>query len=168
MTAKLKFLAKASPSADRGFGVVADDLYNAPGCHALALIEFQHVDHNDPDEAAGIPRQVTLKMVNAEVARDEKRADVLRRMLRAMYVLRTADGTLDGDNDIHAANAELMRSVDSYAVETAAELRVVLTAVRGMLNDAVGGRQPLIDLKSAAFKAIAAIDKTIGRADDGE
>jgi hypothetical protein len=153
---------------------LAGHLYNTPGGRWMGVIELHHADHNDPaDDAEDIKRAVTLRLTHLEMASDAKQEDVLRDVLKALWLHRTATGTLleDADDVELSPNTLEMAAGMLHALE-AARLRVALnhwaeharTAASAL---AIAGKQSdmLRELRKVA-DGLAAVLAGIEPADD--
>ena len=69
-------------------------LYASPGKTTLAVIELEHVERTQPGPRSDKEPSVTVKVTHAEVPSLEQEPTI-REVLRALYLQRTARGTLD-------------------------------------------------------------------------
>lgn len=105
---------------------LAETIYKDPGGYLVAIVELRHVDHNDPaEDIDDIKRRAELRIVSIEVGHGEQE-DALRRAQRALYAVRTADGTLDPDGEVALAEDTLRLTEGVLYAGEAARLRVGL------------------------------------------
>ncbi|MEE4540961.1 hypothetical protein V2S66_03135 [Streptomyces sp. V4-01] len=71
------------------------ELFENPGKIAFAIVQLQSTAYTGHAETEGKDPQVKLRIIHAEVARDEDEAASLGEAGRAMYRRRRMDGTLD-------------------------------------------------------------------------
>lgn len=93
----------------------------------LALIELQPVDRITPvDSASEKDPVVRLRIDALEVAAAGEQERVLRDVMRLLYLSRTAEGTLDAENEIKLAEQTLAVADDLVAAEQVASLVAIL------------------------------------------
>lgn len=105
----------------------AQRLYDNPGMAVMAVVELRHVDRVDPAEGVSTkdPR-VNLRIEALEVAPAGSTEDTLRDVERALYLARTANGTLGSEDEIAFAEQTLEYAAGLVGGHETARLRVVL------------------------------------------
>lgn len=113
----------------------AQRLYDNPGMAVMGVVELRHVDRVEPAEGVSEkdPR-VNLRIEALEVAPSGGAEDTLREVARALYVTRTAAGTLGSDDEIQLAAQTLELAGGLVAEHEAARLRVVLDVLIDRAN----------------------------------
>lgn len=81
--------------------------YRRSGCRAVAVVELQHVERMEPAREAEKERAVTMRIAACEVPVDPENEDVLREVMRSLYLLRTAAGTLDEEGQLQLSKQTL-------------------------------------------------------------
>jgi len=121
---KLKLDSKMSTSAEDVLGQLARQLYDRPGARLVGVLELAHVERTQPAPDTDVEPSVKVRITALEVGRDEQEHH-LREAMRALYLHRTATGTIDetGDVELSSRTLELTSGV-LHAVE-AARLRAV-------------------------------------------
>jgi hypothetical protein len=125
-------------------------LYERPG-PMVAVVEIQPVDRVmpvSPDSAKdGVIR---LRLDSFEVAAPGEQERILREVLRLLFLSRTAEGTLDADNEIEIAEATLAHATDLVAGELVASLKAILDwAVTGIREVAGNEKLRPVDVRKA-------------------
>ncbi|GII88232.1 hypothetical protein Ssi03_62220 [Sphaerisporangium siamense] len=106
MTTTLKFDSKVGASAANALEPHIRPLYDRPGASILAICEFRHVERTQPAPDADKDPSVKVRMTSIEVPnRDQEGA--IREAARALYVQRTAAGTLDDDGIFQLSDTSL-------------------------------------------------------------
>lgn len=104
----------------------AERIYERP-TPVLILAELVPVDRITPvDSTSEKDRIVRLRIEALEVACAGEQERILRDVLRLMYLSRTADGTLDADNEIQLAQQTLDLADGLVAAEQVASLVAIL------------------------------------------
>ena len=162
MTA-LKIEGKPTASAMAALAPHVRRLYDRPGIRVMAVVELEHTERMQPAPNADKDASVTMRISAVEVPTLEQE-EAIREVQRALYLERTATGTLDEEGTLllskqtlkdaggivtHLALARLSAGVQhwrAYAARvnsnanlTVGELRREVDAIRDGL-DAVLGR----------------------------
>lgn len=123
---KLK-LASALPSAViESVQDLVKPLFGKPGMRVVGIVELAHVERLEvaPDEDKEPVVTVGMKML--EIAHGEQ-VDHLRRAANALYVQRTATGTLDEEVGAFELNKNLLEGLsDDFALRETARLRAAM------------------------------------------
>lgn len=94
--------ASASDAVER----FADQLYGNNRARIMVIAELKHAGRTEPAPDEDKDRSVELKISGLEVASPEQAED-LRKAMRALYLGRTAEGTLDPDGELEASKNTL-------------------------------------------------------------
>lgn len=121
---KLKLDSKSSTAAEDVLAQHARPLYDRPGARIVGVVELAHIERTQPAPDADAEASVKVRITALEVGRDEQEHH-LREAMRALYLHRTARGTIDeaGEVELSDRTIELTGGV-LHAVE-AARLRTV-------------------------------------------
>lgn len=93
----------------------------------IAIAEIKPVDKNVPMSADSKKDGVVRLAIDAfEVAVPGEQERVARDLLRLLYVARTAEGTLDSENEMQLTEQTLERAADLVAAEQVASLVAIL------------------------------------------
>jgi hypothetical protein len=151
MTA-VKIDPKLSANASLGIEEHTGRLYSKPGMRILAVVELAHVERTQPAPDEDKEPSVKLGIKHLEVARGGRAEEAVRRALHALYTIRTASGTLDGDGevqlsertlgdtggDVFAVSAARMQVASErwarYAAQVAANTQLTLEQLRNELR----------------------------------
>src|ERR1700740_1186470 len=95
----LKFTGKPTASAMAALEPHIGRLYNTPGASCMAIIEMRHVERLQPAPGSDKAASVGMKLVGCEIPTREQEG-VVREAQRALYLQRTARGTLDEDGQL--------------------------------------------------------------------
>lgn len=98
MTA-LKFTGKPTAAAMQALEPHITRLYNAPGARVMAVIEMAHVERLQPAPGSDKDASVGMKITACEIPTREQEG-AIREAQRALYLQRTARGTLDEDGQM--------------------------------------------------------------------
>jgi hypothetical protein len=96
---KLKFDSKIGPAAEKALEPYIGKLYDVPGLRLMAVVEVKQEDRNAPPADSDSGLWVKARISSLEIAAPEQEA-TLRDAQRALYLQRTATGTLDEDGQI--------------------------------------------------------------------
>lgn len=106
--------------------VHAEGLYERPH-PVVALVELVPVDRTEPvDSASKKARLVRLRIEALEVAAAGEQERILRDVLRLLFVARTADGTLDAENEVKVLEQILERVDGLVGGELVASLVAII------------------------------------------
>lgn len=121
---KLKLDTKMSTAAEDVLGQLAHQLYDKPGARLVGVVEIAHIERTQPAPDTDAEASVKVRISSLEIGREEQEHH-LREAMRALYLHRTARGTITeaGDVELSDRTIELTGGV-LHAVE-AARLRAV-------------------------------------------
>lgn len=120
-----KIEGKPASAAQQGLEPWIAPLYATQGKRVLGIVELKHVDRTQvaPDEDK--EAVVRLRMTLLEIARPEQEAP-LREAQRALYLHRTAHGTLDEDGQLELSKGTLELTGGMLHALEAARLRAAV------------------------------------------
>lgn len=121
----VKLDAKLAANAQAGIEPLIAALYSRPGVRIVGVIELAHVERTQPAPDEDKEASVKMQVKHLEIARDGQE-DLLREALRALYLHRTATGTVTEDHDVELAERTLQLTADHLHAEEAARLRVAV------------------------------------------
>lgn len=119
---KVKITGKPRAAATGSLEEQADWLYNHPGARMIGIVEFAHVERTEVPDDEDKDRSVTLAITQLELATTEQE-DPVRKAQRALFLARTANGTLDVDGEIELSRYWLDGVADDVSLREAARLR---------------------------------------------
>lgn len=123
---KLKLASAMSTSAVEAVEDLVHAIYSKPGMRVLALVELAHTERNQPAPDEDKEASVTVGIKQLEVARGDQ-SEILRKAMRALYVQRTARGTLDEQLDELKLSQSTLDGVgDDLALRETARLRAAM------------------------------------------
>jgi hypothetical protein len=122
MTA-VKLASKASSRAGEAIGRHAQALYATPGKRVIGIVELKHAERNQPAPDEDKESSVTLRIEHLEIAETDQE-EVLRQAMSALYLARTAQGTLDDAGDVELSKRTLELTGDRLLDLEAARLNV--------------------------------------------
>lgn len=126
MTA-VKIAGKPYAAAQTSLEAQADWLYNHPGGRVIGIIELAHTERSEPAPDVDKDRTVTLGITMLELATAEQE-ETLRQAFRAMYIVRTATGTLDPDGEVEMSDRTLSSVKNELILSEASRLRAGVRA----------------------------------------
>jgi hypothetical protein len=116
--------ARLAAPAEAGLEPHVPGLYARPGVRVLAVAELRHVERTEPAPDSDKTRSVKLSITHLEVA-NERQEPALREALSALYMQRTAAGTLDEHGELELAERTLALAAGELNAVEAARLRLV-------------------------------------------
>lgn len=109
---KIKFDSKMTTKAGDALSRYARPLYEAPGRKIVGIIELSHDERNETAPDSDKELWVKLRITGLEIGQEEQE-HLLRGAMRALYLHRTATGTLDENQDVQLAEGTL-RLIDGH------------------------------------------------------
>lgn len=138
----LKIIAKPNSGAAQAFEGHVQRLYDRPGLSIMAIVELRHDQRVEPAPGSDAKRSVAVKIVGAEVAGLEQEG-ALREAQRALYLMRTATGTLDEDGNVELAEDTMRRTGGLMTAIEVARLRAGLLHWTAYARQIVGSAHKL-------------------------
>ena len=101
-------------------------IYSRPGAIKVAVVELEHVERTQPGPRSDKEPSVAVRITHAEIPTAEQE-HLLRDVLRALYLQRTARGTLDEAAGQAELDTETLRLAGGqlHAID-AAQMRIAL------------------------------------------
>lgn len=123
---KLKLASTMSANAIEAVEDLVQPIYSKPGMRVLAVVELAHTERTQPAPEEDKEASVTIGVKHLEIARGDQ-AEPLRKAMRALYVQRTARGTLDEQLDEIKLSQDTLDGVgDDLALAETARLRAAM------------------------------------------
>lgn len=144
-------------------------LYDDPRGRTLAVVEFEHVSRTEPGPASDAAPKVDVRISLLEVPSGLNQ-DLVRVLLRSLYLLRTARGTLDeasGAVSLETESARIADAIPALFASEAAEARAVLHQLldqfeaAGSIGDPVKHRRRLQKLVKAGRAFLGTGDREL-------
>lgn len=143
-------------------------LYSKPGMHIIGIVDLAHVERNQvaPDEDK--EPSVTIGIKHLEIAHGEQ-VEHVRKALRALYVQRTATGTLDEDlQQIELAKSTMEDLSDDLALRETARLHAALKHVNLIVGRLAHGTFTEVDMRKQLAKLSTVVNNTLEWQEDAE
>jgi hypothetical protein len=121
----LKVVGNPSSGAMQALEPHIASLYDRPGVHLMAIVEMVHVERIQPAPGADGKPTVKMKIISCEVPSEEQEG-AIRTAQRALYLARTARGTLDEDGQLQLDEDTLKRTAGELLWIECAQLRAGL------------------------------------------
>jgi hypothetical protein len=163
-----KIEGKPAAAAAAGLEPWIQPLYAAPSKRVIGVVELAHVLRTQPAPDADKEAEVRLRITHLEIARPEQE-DAIRQALSALYLHRTAYGTLDEDTgQLQLSQGTLEATAGKLHALEAARLRAAVqhwgTYARRVLGVAEittsEMRHELDTICEGLASALAAADRT--------
>lgn len=146
--------ALAAAAAD-SLGRCADWLYANPNGRIVGVVELGHLERVEPAPGTERKKIVTLRMETLEVAAPGDQEDVLRRAAQAMYLIRTASGTLDPEGEVEMGETTLQQTVVDVNAREAARLSIATRELAARARSALRTSNPSVTELRHELQAIA-------------
>lgn len=121
----LKIEAKPAASAAEALEPHVRRLYDQPGLHLMFIGELVHVERTQPAPGTDKLPVVKVRIIHVEIPNAEQEP-LLREAQRALFMHRTASGTLQDDGQLELHPDTLRLLAGHLHAEEAARLRVQL------------------------------------------
>lgn len=118
----VKIVGKPRAAAAGSLEEQADWLYNHPGARMVGVIEFAHVERTEVPADEDKDRSVSLAITMLELATTDQEEPV-RKAQRALFLNRTASGTLDIDGEVELSKYWLDESATDISLRESVRLR---------------------------------------------
>ena len=132
----VKLDSKTSANAAAGLEPYIGQLYATPGKRVVGVIEMAHVERTQPAPDSDKQPSVKLKITHLELANPEQE-EALREAMRALFLHRTAQGTLGEDGEIELTERTLERTGGLLHAVEAARLRAAVLHWREQIRRAL-------------------------------
>ena len=182
----VKIAGKPAATAAAAIERYADQLYTNQSARLMIIAELKHAIRNEPAPDEDKDRSVEVKISALEVANPEQ-DEAVRKAMHALYVGRTAQGTLDEDMDIELSETTLRQCGDRLLDLDVARMRVgvrhwadytrrvfrtdelTATEARHELEVILGGLETLLNPgQSPSNILLDGVGAHLGRTDDDE
>ncbi len=104
----------------------APELYRSPGKRIVGVVELAHVERTQPAPDEDKQASVKLRITHLEVANEGEQEAAVREAMRALYLARSAAGTITEDGDVELSKGTLERLGDRITAQIAAERAVAI------------------------------------------
>ena len=121
----IKLDSHMATSARDAIDPLAGRLFANTGARILGVVELAHLERTEPAPDNDKEASVKLRITHLEIAADDQE-EHLRQALRALYLQRTAFGTLDEDGEIQLSARTLELTAGVLHAVDSARLRVLL------------------------------------------
>ncbi len=105
----LKITSTPSASAMQALEGHIKRIYDRPGIRIIAIIELEHTERVQPAPNSDVEPVVRMRIVGCEVPNEEQEGTI-RTAMRALYLSRTARGTIDEDGQLELDKDTLKRT----------------------------------------------------------
>lgn len=139
---KIKLDSTMDPGAADVLGEVARQLYDRRGRAVVGVVELTHDRRLEPAPNSAKEREVTMKVTGLELARDEQE-HTLREAMRALYLHRTARGTLNEADEVELSDRTLEMCAGMLHALEAARLKAVIEHYAAIARQAGATSKPL-------------------------
>lgn len=123
-------------------------LYHRPGIRVVGLVELVHVERTQPAPDSDKEPVVRMRISSLELAGRDQEAAV-RNALRALYVQRTASGTLDAAGEVELSKGTLKDLTEEVTFREVCRLRAGLEQWEARARRAAGTGK---DLTAGEFR----------------
>lgn len=149
-----KIDGKLAAAAAAGLAPHIASLYANPGQRIIGVVELRHCERTQPAPDEDKEPTVKLRMTHLEIARPEQ-DETLRQVLRALYLHRTASGTLTEDGELELSDQALRLAADSLHALEAARLRASVELWRRQARQVLALKDPTVTDLLRELKTIA-------------
>lgn len=139
---KIKLDSTMDPGAADVLGEIARQLYDRRGRAVVGVVELTHDRRLEPAPSSAKEREVTMKVTALELARDEQE-HTLREAMRALYLHRTARGTLNEADEVELSDRTLEMAAGMLHALEAARLKAVVEHWAAIARQAGSTSKPL-------------------------
>lgn len=166
---KLK-LASAMPSSVlEALQDLIKPLYSKPGMRIVGIVELAHIERNEVAPEEDKEPSVTAGIKMLEIAHGEQ-VDHLRKAANALYIQRTATGTIDEEVGAFELNKNILEGLaDDFALRETARLRAAMDHQARILHRLAVGTFEAADMRKQIVKLHNIVTSALEfREDDGE
>lgn len=125
-----KIESKLASAAASGLEPYIQPLYTTPGKRVIGVVELRHTERTEVAADEDKEQSVKLRISHLEIARPEQE-ETLRQALRALYLHRTASGTLTEEGELELSDQALRIVGESLHALEAARLRAAVQYWQG-------------------------------------
>lgn len=158
---KLSIKGMASAASDGLEGHVRR-IFDNQSARVVFVGELEHVQRVEPGPASTVEPSVSVRLSRLEVPSQGQQEEI-RELLRALYLIRTAPGTLDeasGAVSLEGAAQKVSDAVSVTYVQEALDARVVLRHVHNALADMISpGQMDVVKIRRRAKKVHTALSR---------
>jgi hypothetical protein len=122
---QVKFATKPGSGAEASLEPYAASLYARNGARFAAVAELHVIERVEPAPDSEGRASVKLAVSALEIANVDQEPAV-REALAALYMIRTADGTLTGEHDVELSERTLAQTGGEVTAVEASRLRLVV------------------------------------------
>lgn len=127
MTTKVKLDSKLGGPASAAIEPLAKTLYDKQGVRIVGIVELMHVERTQPAPDEDTDPSVKLAIKHLELARGGEHEEWVRKAMRALYLQRSAQGTLDEAHEVELSERTLEQVADLLQGVENARLRTVVS-----------------------------------------
>lgn len=120
-----KIESKLASAAASGLEPYVQPLYASPGKRVIGVVELRHTERTEVAADEDKEQSVKLRINHLEIARPEQE-ETLRQAMRALYLHRTASGTLTEEGELELSDQALRLTADKLHALEAARLRAAV------------------------------------------
>jgi hypothetical protein len=154
MTA-IKLDGKPSANASLALERFAQKLYSRPGMNVVGVVELRHVERTQPAPDEDKEPSVKLRVTHLELAAPEQE-DAIRQAMEALYLHRSAQGTIDEAGDINLSERTIKHTGGLLHALEAARMRVAVRHWADQARRALGVQSITVTEMRHELDAIAA------------
>lgn len=125
----LKFDSKVAAAAADALEAHVRPIYDQPGKRIMAIVELAHVQRTQPAPGSDKKASVQVRITGLEIPNEEQERHV-REAQRALYLHRTATGTIEETGEIELSDRTLQLTAGQLHAVEAARLRTGLNEWR--------------------------------------
>lgn len=123
---KIKLDSKIGGGPANALEPLTRQIWDKPGCRILGVVELTHVERTEPAPDTDGDPSVKIRVSCLELAgKDHEGA--LREVQRALFLMRTAQGTFDEDGELQLSKGTVERTAGLIADIEMARLRAGLS-----------------------------------------
>lgn len=125
MTTKIRLDSKIGGGPSNALEPLVRQIWNKPGARIVGVIELTHVERTEPAPDTDGDPSVKIRMSALEIAGKEHEG-AIREVMRAMFAMRTARGTLDEEGQLQLSKGTVERAAGLVTDIEVARLRAGL------------------------------------------
>lgn len=125
---KIKLDSKMGGPAAAAVEPLAQTIYAKPGVRIVGIVELAHTSRTEPAPDEDAEPEVKLAIKHLELARGGQHDEWVRKAMRALYLQRTAQGTLGDEYEVELSERTLAQTADLLQGVEVARLRTVVSS----------------------------------------